>query len=87
MNRFWRVNDSKVITVGYQGRSNITNAWRAVDYLDRMDLLDVDKSADCAGMEFFTNESLDILDDNIESDFIVPLNAVNEISEKKYITI
>lgn len=87
MNRFWRVNDSKVIAVGYQGRSNITNAWRAVDYLDRMDLLDVDKSAGYAGMEFFTNESLDILDDNIESDFIVPLNAVNEISEKKYITI
>ena len=52
-----------------------------------MDLLDVDKSAGYAGMEFFTNESLDILDDNIESDFIVPLNAVNEISEKKYITI
>jgi len=82
-----RTNDSRVFTVKHQGRSNITNAWRAVDYLDRMDLLDVDKSTGYAGIEFFTNGPLDIQDDDIESDFIVPLNAVNVLSEKEYITI
>jgi hypothetical protein len=52
-----------------------------------MDLIDVDKSTGYAGIQFFTNGPLDVLEDDIESDFIVPLNPVNVLSEKEYITI
>ncbi|MFT6245454.1 MAG: hypothetical protein ACJA0U_003108 [Salibacteraceae bacterium] len=88
---YWTVTgktkDSRVFTVKHQGRSNITNAWRAVDYLDRMGLLDVDKSTGYAGIQLFTNSPLDIPEDDIESDFIVPLNPVNILTKKEYITI
>ena len=73
--------DTRLFAINHiGGHRHIMNAWRTLDYMNFSNLIDVNENKDYVAMEFFRFGPLGVSEDEIESEFIFPLNKVGAIA-------
>jgi hypothetical protein len=82
-----RTEDTRLFAINHKGgHKHITNAWRALHYMEQADLIDVNKEMGYIAMEYFRRGPLEVPEKEINSDLIFPLNEVNIMSNKVYVS-